>query len=102
MPDIFSCGPFTLENVAEVAAAIITEDLNPETISVYLPMNRACDFIIKGRPAAVRMKLVFGPVQWGITLLADILATFEVIGKLACKGHLCAFMQNDMLFFVGQ
>ena len=43
---------FAEEDMAEVPAAVIAEDLGPKTIEISFPFDRTGDLIVKGRPPA--------------------------------------------------
>tara|TARA_B100001250_G_C19354933_1_gene595014 strand:+ start:208 stop:516 length:309 start_codon:yes stop_codon:yes gene_type:complete len=99
VPSVFCCKAFADENVAKVAATVVAQDLDPESVSICFSANCAWYFIVKSWPAAARMKFIFGPVQGSVAPFADILATFKVIRELASKRHFRSFVKDDMLFF---
>ena len=86
-----------------MAVALRAQYLDTITVGVYQPGNRTLNLIVKGRPAAIRVKFVFRAIQGGIALFADVVATdFEVISQWTGKRHFGAFVQQNLLFFRGQ
>jgi hypothetical protein len=78
--NIFRGQTLTFEYMAKMAVASRAQDLNTITIGVNFPFNRALNLIIKGRPAAIRVKFVLGAIQGCIALFTDVVASgFEVI-----------------------
>ena len=100
MPGIFSGETFTFENVPQVRAAIVAQDLDALTIAVNLPPYRSRNFVIKTRPTAKRFKLILRPVQWRLASFAYIYALRFIIQQLARKWPLGSFIYNYP-FFVG-
>jgi hypothetical protein len=101
--NILRCQAFTFEHMAKMAVAFRTQYLDTMTIGVDLPLNCTLNLIVKSRPAAIRMKFVFGAIQGCIALFADVMTTgFEVISQWTGKRHFGAFMKQNVLFFRGQ
>ena len=87
----------------EMAVAFGAKDLDTITVGVDLPLNRAFNLIVEGRPAAVRVKFVFGAVQRRIALFASVVAAdFKVISQWTRKRHLSTFVKQNLLFFRGE
>ena len=64
--------------------------------------NGALYLIVKCRPAAVRVKFVFGAIQGSIALFAGVMAAdFEVFSQRTGERHFGAFVKQDLLFFCG-
>jgi hypothetical protein len=77
----------------KMAVALRAQDLDTITVGVNLLFNRALNLIVKGRPAAIRVKFVLGAIQGCIALFTDVVATdFEVISQWTGKRHFSAFV----------
>ncbi len=82
MANILRRQSFAFEHMAKMAVALSAQDFDTMAIGVDLPLDRSLNFIVKGRPTAVRMKFVFGAIQGCMALFADVMATyFEVISQ---------------------
>jgi hypothetical protein len=102
MPGILFGHPLTGEDMAEVAPAIGTDDLNPSAITICMLFYRSGKLIIKTRPPASRGKLICGDVERLIALPADVGAWHFIIVILAGKGPFRAFMEDDTGFVSGK
>ena len=101
--NILRCQPLTFEYMPKMAVALRAQNFDTITVGVNLLFNRALNLIVKGRPAAIRVKFVLGAIQGCIALFTDVVATdFEVISQWTGKRHFGAFVQQNLLFFRGQ
>ena len=84
----------------QVSVAVGTEYFDAVTVGIYLPAYGTLDFVIKSRPAAVRVKLVFRAIQGCVAAFAGVITRrFEVIRILARKGHFGSLAKDHLLFF---
>jgi hypothetical protein len=101
--NILRCQPFAFEHMPQMAIALRAQDLDSMTIGVDLLSDRTLNLIVKRRPAAIRVKFMFGAIQGCIALFANVVATdFEVLSQWTGKRHFGSFVEQDLLFFRGQ
>ena len=102
MTHIFWRQIFTTEYMPEMAAAHGAGDFSTYPIGVERSRDSAVDFVVKARPAAVGVELIGRAIERRITLTADKRADSRFVQQLAAKRQLCAFVDDDALFFVSQ
>ncbi len=86
----------------QMAATIGTGDFCAHAIGVERALHRTSDFIIKTRPAAMCIKLIFRPIQRRVALSADKHACPVFVQQIASKWQLGAFVEDDAFFFIGE
>lgn len=86
----------------QVPAAIGAGDFCAHAVGVERALHRARDFIIKTRPAAMCIKLIFRPIQRCVALAADKHACPVFVQQLASKRWFGAFVEDDAFFFFGE
>ena len=86
----------------KVSSALSAGDFSPPAVGVERPRNSAVDFVVKARPAAIGVELIGRAIERRITLTADKRADSRFVQQLAAKRQLCAFVDDDALFFVSQ
>jgi hypothetical protein len=99
VPGIFLGKALPQENVAQVPAAIVAQNLGAATISIGFAAHRSGHFIIEARPTAARIKLVTGLVQRGVAAAAHVGSGCFVVPILARKWVLGPFV-DDYVFFL--
>lgn len=102
MAGIFLRKSFSDEDVPEMPAAMVAEDLGAAAVGVGLAAHGPGDLIIKAGPAAAGVELVGGAVQRMVAAAADEGAAYFVPVVFAGKGHLRAFVDDNALFFGGE
>lgn len=102
MPRVLSREPFAQKYMAEVAAARSTDNFRAPPVSIGDAFHRPGNFVVKTRPAAARIELVFRTIQLRLALPADINAWCKMLVVFTRAGILGTFMQNDARFFFGE
>ena len=64
--------PLTFENMSEVTTTIVADDFCTMTISIRYSFYGSWNFIIKTRPAAMRIKFILAEIKRGVASPADI------------------------------
>ena len=62
MPGILGCKPFVQKNMSQVGSTVGTNDLSALAVCIRHPLNSTLDLIVKGRPSAMRFKLILPKV----------------------------------------
>lgn len=78
--------------MSEVTAAISAGDFCAYAIGVERALHCTGDFIIKTRPATMRVELIFRPIQRCVALTADKHTCPVFVQQLAGKGPFGAFV----------
>ncbi|MFT5998487.1 MAG: hypothetical protein ACI81P_000940 [Neolewinella sp.] len=87
------------ENVAQVAATVVAGNFDPVAVGIADLLDGAWYFVVEARPAAAAAELILTVVQRVITAPADEDAVDLEVVVLPNKRHLCAFTDNNTLFF---
>lgn len=90
--------PLSLKDVTQVAAAVGADNLGPDHAesTIFVTGDRARNAVKVGRPAAARLELVVGLVEWRGTTGAGVDALFGVVlVELAGARGLGAFFAED-------
>ena len=98
MPRVFGGKPFSHEDVAEMAAAIVAQDLRAESVGVGHLFDRAFDLIVEAGPTAIAGEFVIGAVERCVATPADIGARIFQVRVFASKGPFRPFAQDDARF----
>ena len=101
MAGILGGEAFAFEDVAQMAAAVGTDDLDTPAVGVQDACYGSFYLVIKAGPAAERVELVIGPIQGGVALFAGVEAGSVMHVVLASERTLCAFVDKDTFFFGG-
>ena len=64
--------PFPHEDVAEMTAAVLAEDLGAGTVAVGHLLDRALDLVVEARPAAVAGEFILGAIERRVATPADV------------------------------
>ena len=94
--------PFSLEHVAQMAAAVAAHDLGPRHAkgAVLVPRHGAREAVKVGRPAAPRVELVRGLVQRRVAAGTGVHARRRVVlVELAGAGGFGALFAEDAELF---
>lgn len=86
----------------EVPAAIGAGDFRAHAVGVERTLYCAGNFIIKTRPTAMRVKLIFRPIQRRVALTTDKHACPVLVQQLASKWQFGAFVDDDAFFGGGE
>ena len=62
--------PFPHKNMAQMTATVLAENLGSVPVRIENFFDRLGNFVVKARPAAVAVKLVFGQIQRGVAASA--------------------------------
>lgn len=92
---------FSFKNMAQVPAALRTDNFSAPAIGVGHMLHSARDFVVKAGPAAARLELVFAAVELRIALPAHIDAGRFVVLILAGARVLRALVDNNTRLFDG-
>ena len=102
MPRILGSETFTLENVSQVAATIVTENFYPPPVRIRFASHRAIDGVVETGPTASRAELIIGPIKGGVAAATEIGAWAIMMTKLTGSWPLSPFVNDDTRFFIGQ
>src|SRR5206468_4293566 len=87
-----------VEDVAQVAAARLAQDLDAAAVGVAVLLDGAGDLVVEAGPAAAGLELVGGAVQGRVAAAADVGPGGLVRGVLAGERALGPLAQDDALF----
>ncbi len=90
---------FTDKDVAEVGAAVGALNFRAYAVWVWEAFDCAWDFLIKAWPSTVSFKLILGTVKFCAAPFAHVGAFAPKRVIFACKGHLGAFVYDDLFLF---
>jgi len=99
MTGVFWRKPLSNEDMPEVPATIVAEDLSPPAIGIRFPPYRSRYFIIEARPSAPGGELVLRFVKRCLTTSANVDARRFVVVVFSGEGAFCTFMHDDPLLF---
>ena len=99
MTGVFFRQAFPLEDVAEVAFTIVTEDFYAPTISIPHFLDATGHLIVKTRPAATAAEFIVAVVQRVIAAAADKDTVDLKIIVLTGEGHFGSFPDDNAFFF---
>ena len=94
--------PFTEENMSQMPAAIVTNNLGAKAVGVGVVIDGAGDLVIKAGPTAMAVELVRRAVKRRVTPSAKIGAGLFPISQFAGERPLCAFTNDDVSFLARQ
>jgi hypothetical protein len=96
---IFLCKALAVENMAQMATAIITKYLYPPPVGIANFFYCARYFIVKAGPATATAEFILTIVQGCITATADKDAIHLKVIILSGKRHFGTLTEDDALFF---
>ena len=102
MPGILGCEHLAVENVTQVAAAVIAHNLDTVTIGIDLSLDGILDFVIERWPTTTAMELVRGLVERCIATFADISAVREIIRVATRESVFGTLVEDDPTLFCTQ
>lgn len=79
MARVLLCKPFADEDMAQMAAAVGTQNFRTSPIGIGYVFYRTVDLVIEARPSAMRFKFIFRTVERRVTALTHIGAVCLVI-----------------------
>lgn len=98
MAGVFRRKSLSLEDVSEVPATIITEDLYAAAVGITFLANRSRNLVVKTGPPTATAELILAIVKRGITTPADKYTIHLEVVVLSRKRHLRSFVNDDTLF----
>src|SRR5262245_50371286 len=102
VPRVLGRKALAMEDVPQVPAAGRAQDLDAVAVGVGLVPHRSRDLLVKAGPAAARVELAVGGVQWGVAAPADVGAFLKGVLVFAGEGPLGALVDDDALFSRGE
>jgi hypothetical protein len=99
MPRILGREPFSNEDVAEVASAVVANYFRAAAVGVGDSFDSAGDFVVETGPAAAGVEFIVGVIKRSLTLPAYVNAVGFVIPVFAGKRPFGALVQDDPGFF---
>ena len=102
MPGVFGGKPFSVEDVAEVAVAVIAENLGAAPVGVGFAAHGTRYLVVETGPTAAAVELVGGAVERGVAAAADVRAGSFMQVILAGEGHFRAFPEDYPFLFRGE
>jgi hypothetical protein len=102
VPDVLLREALALKNVAEMAAAVIANDLYPVTVGIANLLDGAGDFVVEAWPAAAGAELILAIVKGRITTATDEYAVYLEVIILVGEGHLGTLVNDDVFLLRGE
>lgn len=90
---------FAGEHMTQMRTAGGTNNFGPSSVGIGNTFYRTRDFVVKGRPSAMRIEFIVGMIKRCIALTAYIRACLLIVGVLAGKSPFGAFVQDNAMFF---
>lgn len=99
MPSVLGRHALAFEDVAEMSAAMIADDLRSPTISVSNAFDGVADLVVEAGPTAPRVELAGRFIQRRVAPSAEIGAGLLAIVQLPGARSLGALVDDDACFF---
>lgn len=99
MPGVLGGEHLAVEDVTQVAAAVVAHDLDAKTICIHFAFDGILDFIIERRPSTAAMEFVIGFVEWRVAAFANVCSVGEIVGVPTGVRVLRTLVQDDPTLF---